>query len=112
MRDSLIELFEKAFDEYGKNNFPCSVSKYLADYLLASDVIVPPCKIGQTVYHIYCGNNLVTERVIAFGVDSRGLFYTNDDYREIPCIKFGKTVFLTREEAEAALKDGGTQCVK
>ena len=65
--------------------------------LLANGVILPPCKVGSVVFQtdgvrIY---PLIVERVI---YDTNGIAF---DERAI-----GKTIFLTREEAERALKGG------
>ena len=77
----------------------------LADFLLANGVIVPPCKVGDEVYWLYaddCGNDG------CFGsCDS-----CSDAYWKIKPTAFkmsmydeiGKTVFLSREDAEKALK--------
>ena len=85
----------------------------LADKLIDEGVIVPPCKVGQTVYviqlnEIYecrvneicisAGNNnvVVLDRFInGFLIRRYGAEYFN---------AFDKTVFLTREQAEKALK--------
>lgn len=73
-----------------------SFTEHLADYLLANGVIVLPCKVGDTVYQIDA------ERVFESQVEA--IIYATDsiafDERVI-----GKTVFLTREEAERALKE-------
>ena len=108
MRDRLIELIESA-RYWGANT-----SEEIVDHLLAEGVIVPPCKVGQTVYviqlrEIYecrvneicisAGNNnvVVLDRFIkGFLIRRYGKEYFN---------AFGKTVFLTREEAEKALKE-------
>lgn len=82
-----------------------------ADYLLANGVIVPPCKVGQTVYtveccEIYAGTVIGiesfetedgTEKTYHAEDDGYPIGFTDED--------FGKTVFLTREEAEQALKE-------
>lgn len=115
MRDRLIELI---------NNYPCmstaedcfieSISSDLADYLLANGVIVPPCKNGDTIwYELYgeiksavvytCVGNLGGQGFIitdAYAKSSDGLEVAFNG----KC--FGKSIFLTREEAEAALKGG------
>lgn len=71
------------------------VLEVTADYLLEHGVIVPPCKVGDTVYQID------TERIYESKV--RTIIYGTSniafDERAI-----GKIVFLTREEAERALK--------
>lgn len=70
-------------------------------------MILPPCKVGDTVYRISkrYGEWCVLPRAVCsirYSLDSRGniawyLFTTTED-------RIGKTVFLTREEAERALK--------
>lgn len=99
------------FEEYTEDDVA-----NLADYLLENGVIVPPCKIGDTIFVIetelrnknkirsyivarkvtgICGNNLCPLWVTALERPY--------EYRYHPT-EFGKTVFLTREAAEAALK--------
>lgn len=67
MRDRLVELFKdfafKCVEPCDKRikqseniivvNCETCKKEQLADYLLANGVIVPPCKVGQTVYVIY-----------------------------------------------------------
>ena len=86
----------------------------LADYLLASGVIVPPVKVGDTVYEFfdvkgfYSITELIVEDiVIGVNTDKCNLYckskQSNSEYifhRD----SFGKTVFFTREEAEEAEK--------
>ena len=56
-RDRLIELIcDKIQDGHCIgycNHPPCNQCKDLADYLIANGVIVPPCRVGDTVYVIY-----------------------------------------------------------
>ena len=49
-RDRLIELMCKAIMEFGNSTGTVYATEYLADYLLANGVIVPPCKVGDNVY--------------------------------------------------------------
>ena len=90
------------FDDYKSH------SKFVADYLLANGVIVPPVSIGQTVYAIDRRSQLwwkgtamslcYTGTGMEFGVlfdDGEFAVYKDD------------AVFLTKEEAEKAL--GGVQ---
>ena len=75
----------------------------IADYFLANGVIVPPCKVGDVVYDIHYGK-VFGGKVIMLNmfddcftfVASGGRYYKDDD--------IGKTVFLTKEEAEQALR--------
>lgn len=110
MRERLIELIQNAVGGCARH-----LAEVIADYLLANGVIVPPCKIGQTVYFPMetngeCEPYVDVGTVFCIGFDERhtmwisaryesGLkyYHTSDD--------FGKTVFLTREEAEKALKE-------
>lgn len=74
--------------------------------------IVLPCKVGDTIYKLFCGDivELEVERIVCW---SSGYWkmnahteYSRADWKgfEIDFSDFGKTVFLTREAAEAALK--------
>ena len=95
-RERLIELLEQ------EKAFPRSLTDderrgKLADYLLENGVIVLPCKVGDTVYerkYYHCCTN---PELDFYDIDEKtfGLNMLN---------KFNKTVFLTREEAEKAIK--------
>ena len=140
-RDRLIELLNIAV---GDCNLTDPEIKIVADYLLANGVIVPPCKVGDTVYVItdcsqimmYYDNDYLTgtgaiecpfEDVCNFtdcnddntqvletyvnymGIEDGSEWYFRcehinraNDFNEI-----GKTVFLTKEEAEEKLKELG-----
>ena len=71
-----------------------SFSEYLADYLLEHGVIVLPCKAGDT---LYCESAIKGHVTHLKAPDLEWIF----ENREI----FGKEIFLTREEAEKALKE-------
>lgn len=88
----------------------CCFAEKLADHLLANGVIVPPCNVGDTVYSY--GARQVREWKITFvGKNSR------NEYKFIAVVgkfedllvfwhyEIGKTVFLTKDEAEQALKE-------
>ena len=79
----------------------------IADHLLANGVIVPPCKVGDTVYSCigrpYKVEKITIKRdqdhmtiVLDSALSGRLIVYEND---------FGQIVFLTREEAEKALAE-------
>lgn len=133
MRYRLIELIKEA-KAIEASGIGCKVSdEYIADHLLAEGVIVPPCKVGDTVYAIsesrieecrvdevciYGNENIVmTEHTCDY--DCKGCPFSSwgQDYSgEHSCQgeygtysfnfdDFGKTVFLTREEAEKALAE-------
>lgn len=124
-RDRLIELIQKAHDGCVKIS-----SQKLADYLLSNGVIVPPCKVGDTVYyinrsyHIELKKDTIYEaKVVRIVTTSLGtslviqirgewgcIQQSNIDCIETPDVKdFDRTVFLTKEEAEAKLKKRGKE---
>lgn len=113
MKNKLIELLQKADKRcddtkrcedcigFGKGS-EC-VNYNIADYLLANGVIVPPCKVGDAVYQT--DGEMIYELEI-FDVCLR----KNKPYYKTESIDFdadaiGKSVFLTREEAEKALAE-------
>ena len=74
-------------------------------------LVVLPCKVGDTVWIIPDGKNFCLECEVEF-VNIGNLYITivlcaKDGLREqygVVAAAFGKTVFLTREEAEKALE--------
>ena len=113
MRDRLIELLNNTFDEqYGKRGL--LTAPHTADALLANGVIVPPCNVGQKVFvtDIFVGRIAECE-VISItgyaGCENTAIEYNSpkDDIVSYECCdtEIGKTVFLTREEAEKALAE-------
>lgn len=117
-RERLIRLMQEA--SQSKSDYSGNIGLgQIADYLLANGVIVPPCKVGDTVYCIvFCPaiNKLsvskgfvreirITKNDITINiVDCEQIKYANLNIN-ITCNDFGKTVFLTREEAERALRE-------
>jgi hypothetical protein len=78
----------------------------IADHLIANGVIVPPVNAGVRLYEIIkmpC-HTFVSE--FPMTVEPYQIIYRNimGGHSCIPFENFGKTVFLTREEAEQALK--------
>lgn len=65
-----------------------------------------PCKVGDTVYYINPNENTINELVV-YSFDIRPLQHFACDYMgaRLNFNQFGKTLFLTREEAEAKLKE-------
>jgi hypothetical protein len=106
MRDRLIELLS------GKSIDTQPDVEYVADYLLENGVLVPPCKVRDTVYLIptyegkpYCG--IVEDKVQMIGITSRGIHIkarNHHDHNKMYML--GKGAFLSKEEAEKALKGG------
>ena len=105
MRERLMELIDAAFIQCDSNFGTPSVNQ-VADYLLENGVIVPPVKVGDTVYHIYWlkGENIGEATV-------EEVYYNGDGFAYHVCHEYNyfdlqhEEVFLTREEAEQALKE-------
>ena len=87
---------------------------YIADHLLENGVIVPPVKVGQTVYYIRGGYyrkvNLEVCPITVTEISKKEVkgklqwaFIANGTRYVFGSI--GKTVFLSREEAEKALSE-------
>ena len=95
----------------------CQIKK-IADHLLANGVIVPPCKVGDTVYYINTLYFSTLERNRVYRAEVTRIVITKRSVSFVAKVRymggvieitedgFGKNVFLTREEAEQALKGG------
>ena len=123
MREKLIKLIREAKDEYPAvptiNCCKAEFANFLADHLLASGVIVSPCKMGDTLYRVVTMGTGVQRRIIRHkhsGVIKtlqyetkknfiRKIVVSKNNFLDV-CENFGKTVFSTKEEAEQALKGG------
>lgn len=131
-RDRLIELLEETGMIEGTSR--CNI---VADELLANGVIVPPCRVGDTLYridkrikrcslnHIYskgneyhCGEDYNCFLYDTPACDCGEEYYIYEiktqNIETIVCNmrQIGETVFFTREEAEHELKriqEGGRQ---
>lgn len=118
-KERLIELLEqeKAFSRSLTDD---ERRERLADYLLESGVIVPPCKLGDKIYVLTGSSEIIVELIVC------GIHYTKQSkygklkdnqylvaesrlWRGVQHINtndIGKTVFLNCKEAEQALKGG------
>ena len=114
-RDRLIELLCKAplgFKTFENLYYKSTISK-IADYLIANGVIVPPCKVGDKLYEITSRKTISEYQVTAIHIELFGIFvdwkitqgFVDRYISDMPAGEIGKTVFLTREEAENALKE-------
>ena len=114
-RERLVELIEKTFAvQYAARGL--LTAQHTADHLLANGVVVPLCKVGDKTFLLledlfdgwevvesYCCEIVEKGRWKTYSmvVDCPAIgntleFYTGD---------FGRTVFLTKEEAEQVLKE-------
>ena len=114
MRDRLIELMQEWGNEH-TDSFPF---ESVADYLLANGVVVPPCKVGDYIWFLK-NDKLTFGQVEDVTISRNGTYafvFEVDEEDDIigewtvPLCDFGKTVFLTKEEAEQALKGGAKEC--
>lgn len=118
-REKLIAIIEEARREavgtVGSMNNGFAV--WYADKMLEAGMIIPPCKIGDTVWVV----NLTSRKI--FENKAHGMYiagsskyennvrvehtnkYGEKSYRKFTWAQFGKNVFLTREEAEARLRE-------
>ena len=116
-RERLIELLMQGDIAAAKQGvFNCCMcrreAETIADYLLENGVIVPPVKVGATVYCTDSYRHLIKPlEIIGFEVDYTKrickYYCSGGDYTPawFKPAEMGKTVFLTREEAEKALKE-------
>ena len=120
MRDRLVELFKQKSCVYTPCDKECSgcgnIEIYdsdiesIADYLLDDGWIRLPYKVGDTVYRtsgnfggkkIYKG--VIDQIGIYDGIETR--FWVHGHPLCFTCADIGKTVFLTKSEAEQKLKE-------
>ena len=110
-RERLIELLNRHCalrQEYNDctNETTEDCSTCLADFLLANGVILPPCKVGDTVYFTHRMEHRITEH----RVDNLYIGKKDISIRMSGLVQpakpheFGRIFFISREEAEAALK--------
>ncbi len=105
MRDKLIELIADYTENVtARDLHSAEFDNKFADYLLENGVIVPPCKVGDTVYMICWDDGIEPfieeDKIIKVSTQKFWLKYCYFNYDDI-----GKTVFLTRDEAERALRE-------
>ena len=119
MRDKLIELLKqkicpgpcivcKCYDAELKRPREYCAAESRADHLLSNGVIVPPCKVGDKVYRIstraHTKIRYIQETTISRIAIDKDVIWLFCACNPIAKCVFGKTVFLTREEAEQELK--------
>ena len=110
-----IEKITEILKTYTKKHNISASSVILEEYaeeLVANGVIVPPCKVGDKVYILYTKREIIEECEVIGIIIGRnndtlqfkdGSIYTiwDKEYNE----HFGKTVFLTKEQAEEKLRE-------
>ena len=102
-RERLIELL----DNYMGNEF--LKNDGLADYLLANGVIVPPCKVGDTVYYV-SEDTVLSDEITLIEVTESAMYLSTCSERYMlnnGCLyseMLDKKAYFTKEEAVEALK--------
>ena len=120
MRDRMVELIKTApygsetLGEYFNTSY---IENCIVEHLLANGVIVPPCKVGDAVWYVIEEEGEIimdiVEAVYVNQYSNTCLELKMPSYvqgmmcKKIPFECFGKTVFLTKEEAERALRGEG-----
>ena len=104
-RERLIDLIREAKKHTKNANSDLERNMIFADYFLEHGVIVLPCKVGDRVYRPSDCLGVVQFVIISFNIYESEMFFTDDSENIIYLSDIGKTVFLTREEAERALKE-------
>jgi hypothetical protein len=119
IKKSRREWLEKEYD----NETEKSVDEYVADYLIANNVVVLPCRVGDTVYSLLYwwdkDSGIVPYQIKNLTMTQNQKGEWTKKYRAMQLkngktidwqLNFdfdmlGKTVFLSREEAEAKLRE-------
>ena len=94
-RERLIDLIREAKKHTKNANSDLERNMIFAEYLLEHGVIVPPCKVGDTVYSI---EMRIVDKWVKYKVCEIPFSLTLWE-------NGWKDIFLTREEAEKALKE-------
>ena len=126
MKERLIELCENVISsckaslcedcEHNNIDYPNCMSVHFADHLLANGVIVPTLNCGDRVWFIPKGLGEVCEATVIrveynyftspqewIVIDYISSIVGKHEYKSRIDLMLGKTVFLTKEEAEKAL---------
>ena len=113
-REKLIEIVRNSLKKnIGKS---CKLAENIVDDIIGAGVIVPPVYVGGTVYEIRrkavspsgretnCGICTISFLKHCINIGSE-LYVKGKPYVKSDFYRLGKTVFLTREEAEKALEE-------
>lgn len=116
VREKMVELLREApyniFDNKLKGMLFDSCLALIADHLIANGVTVLPVQVGDRLYEVTGRKTISVYKVKAIRVELFGLFIEWDivegfvwqSLSGINAGEIGKTVFLSREEAEKALE--------
>lgn len=116
-KEKLVELLMQGMEKAQKQNIGAflagSLANILADHLIENGVIVPPCKVGDTIYIVedYGYKKEIIEQetgcLVIKGTNDFSRELWQDIYGGVICSfnDFEKNAFLTKEEAEKALAE-------
>lgn len=76
--------------------------EYVANYLLEGGAIHVPCKVGDVVYRTD-GVNIYESEVCEISLSKRAVIYYTENAVAFDETALGKSIFLTKEEAERRL---------
>lgn len=119
----------KAYEDAGLSPQACAEAREIEETLSGCDysisrmvelmkadkdgrVVVPPCKVGDTVYFVNA-KHILEFTVVGYAVDETGISWVYSEHvdktghtyeRTFSPDRIGKTTFLSREEAEKALQ--------
>lgn len=108
-----LSMMGKAIAEIKEfNGLPVDRLRELAEADKAGRLVVLPCKVGDTVYEVTSRKTISEYRVKAIRIELFCTFiewdivagFVDKSIFGVPVDEIGKTVFLTREEAEKALE--------
>ena len=106
-RDRLIDKIDYLQKVFMEDDDYDHLSEFLADRLLADkDIIVPPCKVGDMIYTvgIFTGQ-IIPSEVVGIETTQNDMFLILANQTVVSVVyQLGKTVFLTKEEAESELR--------
>lgn len=70
-------------------------------------LVILPCKVGDTLYRLVPNlyRKYVEIKIAQYVINKNGIYFTTDKGISWSADKIGKTVFLTKSEAEAKLKE-------
>ncbi len=116
--ERLIELVDSGLKAYGKSKGDIKVTESLADHLLANGVIVPPVKVGDTVYtnvawsgwYLREKDKPYKAKIVYIGINGKKnhmnvVYEKNGNMLTFNFDEIGDRISLTREDAEKALAE-------
>ena len=118
-RERLVELLlQGELEAENRGIFNCHRSRHkaeiIADFLIENGVVVPPVAVSDMVFEIrkksispsgrHTDPRVDTYKYLKYAVNTDDEFYIKPkQYRKSDISRLGKTVFMTREEAEKVL---------